>query len=137
MKFQEILNEKFSTGAHVWGEYVEIYEEPTSSDIKDILKSQDEAEHRKERKIIRFGVDKNNTLFAWNGYILHYMIEKDLKKSFLLKLDYDYKDSKFWLSSEQKTADIDKVDLNILKEKLNTALPEQSEKIDKFLKGEL
>jgi hypothetical protein len=131
MRFREILSEKFLTGVHDIKHYYEIYENPTPSDIKYILKAQDDL--NKKIKIIRFGVDKDNNLFGWNGYVLHFAIEEQFKKKFYLRIDYNVNDQKFSISSEQESSGFQRIDFKKLIVNLEkTGL--DKEKINDFVK---
>ena len=85
-KYQLML-EKFYKGAKIgmWGgeKYTEIFVNPTQSEVEE-LEGQSEY---KDMKGVRLGVDNKGLLYAWRVDVLHHMVERSLKKTFVWKLD--------------------------------------------------
>lgn len=130
MKFKEFyLTEKFKTGIHTNGKYVEIYETPTPSEIKDIMKDENNAIHS-----VRGGFDEETVLSCWNGDILHGWVEKQLKTTFYLKFDFypDHK-HKFSLSVLSSEDYIKKLDQDTVLASLRDAFPLYKEDAERFV----
>ena len=139
MKFSEYLNEKFSTGAKVGikKNYVQFFEDPTSDEIKEIIK---DITNQDKHKAVRFGVSEDGTLFAWDGNILHAWAYDALKKDhkissyFVLMLDYDWDDNNFDLSIESKDpSEYENLDMEELQLKLQRALPKARTEVTEFI----
>jgi len=67
-RYIEYLREKFFKSFDYNGTYVEVYENPTQKELKDIVKA-NKGQSRYEG-VIRFGWYKNK-LYAWDGNITH------------------------------------------------------------------
>lgn len=141
MKFTEYLNEKFSTAGNKQGKYTQIFVNPDQKEIKEILGEIKEKliYHRSHQNFIRFGVDEENNVYAWDGNILHHHAEDILRKEkklsgyFLFKFDYDYDANNFDRSVESKQSDIRKIDLEDVAHKVSIAIPKAKEPIYDFL----
>lgn len=86
MKFIDILNEKFFKGAKVYGKYMEIYTNPTKSEITTILKDS-------KFKEIRGAIDKKDNMYVWSAEKAEHARAKEvIKKDFYWIFIY-YKNS--------------------------------------------
>jgi len=75
MEFLDLLLEKFKTGVEIHGQYVEIYVEPTWTEVKRIMKD-NQADTRgtgNTANSVRFGAtdQKRPVIYAWRGDIIH------------------------------------------------------------------
>jgi hypothetical protein len=131
-KFKKyVLNEAFLTGVNIRGKYVEVYKNPTPSDLKDIQKDENNTE-----KSIRLGFDEDNKMYAWSGEILHQWMETAIKKIFLFKFDYSEKsDRKFLTSVENDKSDLKLLDGDLVRASMYDTFLRNKEEVDDFLYG--
>lgn len=141
MTFKEFLKESFLTGVKAGKRYVEIYKDPSSSDIDDIRKSivkYNEGNLKPDGDdlldSIRLGFDSDLILYAWNGNILHKTISDKLGKKFIIQIDF-FKGSPD-VSPNTGSFFKDENDVEIVKKKLKQAFP-NNERIDSFVEKRL
>lgn len=85
MKFIDLLDEKFKMSDEIRGEFVEIFENPTPSELREISKgSKGNLAAEISKGAIRLGFvdNKKGTMYAWKGDVLHPYVVKKVKFDF-------------------------------------------------------
>jgi hypothetical protein len=94
--------EKFSSAdnfnTQYYKGYAEIFEDPTSSEVKSIMK--DSSDHG-----VRLGITEKGKIYAWTEDIIHEDMENYLKIPFKVKLQYTRGHDTIWISSATKESD--------------------------------
>jgi len=109
MRFKEYLTEKFKMGVKNNGSYYEIYKEPTSDEIAEIVRENKRKEKEGTGKIwaeaipyVRFGYTEHGDLYAFSAELLHDDASKEILGSmsvgFCIKglANYDTKNLMIW-----------------------------------------
>jgi len=91
MKFKDLLNEKFKTAHKFGSETVEIFEEPSKKEMREISKL--------SFNNIRFGIQDNKkaTIYMWSASFLHNEIKNKNEIKFDIGLTFGHKS--LWLEA--------------------------------------
>jgi hypothetical protein len=81
MKFKQLLNEKFFDGLKVFGQYVEVFKNPSSSEVKELSKK------IKQWNGIRGVVDNKNNMYVWISELAQHT---DIINKFRLQANWQF-----------------------------------------------
>jgi len=113
MRFKDYIKEEFWKSKKKFDYlpktdgYIEIFRNPTSSELDDLYKiAYDNG--------VRLGVDNKNVLYAWVEDVLHAEIEKLFNLKFMVKFEYTKGRDILYLSTGEKGEHFKKLSKKIL-----------------------